>query len=73
VVNIVTPLNNYIPIILAVLLKYRRDAGIGTLIALMVPYSIALGVAWTLFLLLWVAAGIPLGPQGPLWFVPSAP
>jgi aminobenzoyl-glutamate transport protein len=73
VVNIVTPLNNYIPIILAVLLKYRRDAGIGTLIALMVPYSIALGVAWTLFLLLWVAAGVPLGPQGPLWFVPSAP
>jgi aminobenzoyl-glutamate transport protein len=73
VVNIVTPLNNYLPIILAVLLKYRRDAGIGTLIALMVPYSLALGLAWTVFLLAWVAAGIPLGPEGPLWFVPAAP
>jgi aminobenzoyl-glutamate transport protein len=72
VVNIVTPLNNYVPIIVAVLMKYRKDAGIGTLIALMVPYSLALGAAWTAFLLLWVAVGIPLGPEGPLWFVPSS-
>jgi aminobenzoyl-glutamate transport protein len=73
VVNIVTPLNNYVPIIVAVLMKYRKDAGIGTLIALMVPYSLALGLAWTAFLLAWVAAGIPLGPEGPLWFVPTVP
>ena len=73
VVNIVTPLNNYLPIILAVLLKYRQGAGIGTLIALMVPYSLALGVAWTAFLLGWVALDLPLGPDGPLWFVPGSP
>ncbi len=72
VTNIVTPLNSYIIVILAAVQKYRKNAGLGDLIALMVPYSALFFVVWTAFLLLWVAAGIPLGPGGPLQYVPPA-
>jgi aminobenzoyl-glutamate transport protein len=72
VVNIVTPLNSYLLIILAVFQKYRPKAGLGTLIALMVPYSIALGLLWTAMLLAWYFTGAPLGPDAPLHYVPGA-
>lgn len=72
VANIVTPLNSYIIVILGVVQKYRKDAGIGDLIAMMVPYSVLFFIAWTAFLLIWVGLGIPLGPFGPLTYVPPA-
>jgi aminobenzoyl-glutamate transport protein len=71
VVNIVTPLNSYLLIVLAVLQKYRPAAGLGTLISLMVPYSVVLGVVWTLLLVVWYLSGMPLGPSAPLHFTPS--
>ena len=71
VVNIVTPLNSYLLIILAVFQKYRPSAGLGTLIALMVPYSIVLGLLWTAVLVLWYVSGLPLGPDSPLHYVPG--
>jgi aminobenzoyl-glutamate transport protein len=71
VVNIVTPLNSYLLIILAVFQKYRPKAGLGTLIALMVPYSIALGLLWTALLVVWYFTGAPLGPDSPLHYVPQ--
>lgn len=71
VVNIVTPLNSYLLIILAVFQKYRPKAGLGTLIALMVPYSIVIGLVWTAMLVGWVLIGAPLGPESPLYYVPG--
>ena len=71
VVNIVTPLNSYLLIILAVFQKYRGGAGLGTLIALMLPYSLVLGIAWTLLLVAWSVTGIPLGPGAPLHYLPA--
>jgi aminobenzoyl-glutamate transport protein len=71
VVNIVTPLNSYMLIVLAVLQRYRPAAGLGTLISLMVPYSLALGVAWTALLVVWDFTGQPLGPTAPLSFAPG--
>ena len=71
VVNIVTPLNSYLLIILAVFQKYRPKAGLGTLIALMVPYSIIIGLVWTAMLVAWVLVGAPLGPESPLYYVPG--
>lgn len=70
VVNIVTPLNSYMLIVLAVLQRYRADAGVGTLLALMVPYSVVLGISWTLLLLLFYALGLPLGPGAGLHYAP---
>jgi aminobenzoyl-glutamate transport protein len=70
VVNIITPLNSYLLIILVVLQKYQRNAGLGSLMALMLPYSVVLFVAWTGFLLLWYLTGADLGPDAPLFFTP---
>ena len=70
-VNIITPLNSYMLIVLAVLQKYRPAAGLGSLIALMVPYSLALGLVWTLLLVLWYFTGLPLGPSAPLSYAPG--
>jgi aminobenzoyl-glutamate transport protein len=60
--NLVTPMLSYFPLIIALAQRYRKDAGIGTMIALMLPYSIAFLVTWTLFLLGWAGLGLPLGP-----------
>ena len=70
VVNIITPLNSYLLIVLAVLQKYREDAGLGSLVSLMLPYSLALGLAWTGFLLAWYLAGLDLGLASPLDYLP---
>lgn len=66
VVNIVTPLNSYLLIILVVLQKYKKGAGLGSLISLMLPYSVALFLLWTALLLVWMATGLPLGPGSAL-------
>jgi aminobenzoyl-glutamate transport protein len=70
VVNIITPLNSYLLIILLVLQKYQKNAGLGSLISLMLPYSVVLFVCWTGFLLLWYFMGWNLGPGAPLHVVP---
>ena len=59
--NIVTPLMPYFPLIVTFAQKYHRGTGIGTLISVMLPYSMAFLIAWTLFLLVFWAAGFPLG------------
>jgi aminobenzoyl-glutamate transport protein len=69
VTNIITPLMSYFPLILTFIHKYDPKAGIGTLIATMLPYSIAFMVAWTLLLIAWIAAGLPMGPDAPLFLV----
>ena len=62
ITNIISPLMPYLPIIIVFAKKYDRDAGIGTILASMLPYSIAFLLGWTVMLLIWVYAGIPLGP-----------
>jgi len=59
--NPIAPLNAYLVIILVAIRRFDKSAGIGTLIALLVPYCIAALVLWTAFLVLWIALGIPLG------------
>ncbi|WP_026958403.1 AbgT family transporter [Aliagarivorans taiwanensis] len=59
--NIITPLMPYFPLVVVYCQKYAKNAGIGTLVATMLPYSIALAIFWTLFLLGYWALGFPLG------------
>jgi aminobenzoyl-glutamate transport protein len=59
--NIITPLMPYFPLIVVFCQRYVKASGIGTLLALMLPFSIALLVLWTGFLLLFWVTGIPLG------------
>jgi aminobenzoyl-glutamate transport protein len=59
--NIITPLLPYFPLIVVFCQRYVKSAGIGTLMALMLPFSITLLVLWTAFLLMFFMLGIPLG------------
>jgi hypothetical protein len=54
----------YFALVVVFCQKYRRDAGIGTLLALMLPYSIVFLLAWSLLLVAWLALGLPLGVGG---------
>jgi aminobenzoyl-glutamate transport protein len=72
VTNVITPLNPDIVIILVFMQRYAPQAGIGTLVALMLPYALVFGVAWTALLVLWMGLGLPLGPEGPLVYTPPA-
>jgi aminobenzoyl-glutamate transport protein len=64
--NVITPLMAYFPLIVVFAKRYQKDAGIGTVVSLMIPYVIILSVAWTLFFLAWYLIGIPLGPGSPV-------
>jgi aminobenzoyl-glutamate transport protein len=60
--NIITPLLPYMPFILTAAQRYDRKAGAGTLISLMIPYSVTFLVFWTALLLLFYAMHWPIGP-----------
>mgnify|MGYP002783557277 CR=1 FL=1 len=60
--NIITPLMPYFPLVVVFCQKYVKGTGIGTVVALMLPYSISFLVLWTLYLLAYWGLGLPLGP-----------
>ena len=61
--NIISPLMPYFPLVVVYCQRYIKDSGIGTVAALMVPYSITFIISWTIYLLGYWALGIPLGLQ----------
>jgi aminobenzoyl-glutamate transport protein len=60
--NVVTPLASNFPLVLMFAQRYAPKAGIGTMVALMLPYTLTFTVGWTLMLVLWLQAGWPIGP-----------
>ena len=60
----------YMPLIIAFAQKYDPKIGLGTLLSMMLPYSIAFAVGWTVLLALWLLLGIPLGPGASLAYPP---
>ena len=60
--NVITPLNVYLAVMVGFAQKYQKDAGIGTIVALMLPYTAVLLFLWTLMLVAWYLFGLPLGP-----------
>ena len=66
VTNMITPLLLYFPVIIAFAQRYDKKLGIGTLISMMIPYSVAFLLAWLVMLLVWVLLGIPVGPGAPI-------
>ena len=64
--NVITPLMAYFPLIVIFTQRYRKDAGIGTVVSMMLPFVVVLSVVWTLFFIAWYLLGIPLGPGSPI-------
>lgn len=65
--NIISPLNPYFPLVLGFAVRYVPKTGIGSMIALMLPYTIAFLAAWTLLLMGWIALELPVGPGAGLF------
>ncbi len=64
--NVIGPMSPYFVMVLGFLQRCRRDAGIGTLIALTLPLCLTILVGWTLLFLGWWPLGLPLGPGTPV-------
>lgn len=62
--NIITPLMPYFPLVVVFAQRYVKKTGIGTMVSLMLPYTVGFFITWVVFLLIYWAIGIPLGLQG---------
>ncbi|MCC2617725.1 AbgT family transporter [Aestuariibacter halophilus] len=63
VTNVISPMMSYFGLILAMAARYKKDLGMGTLIATMLPYSMVFVVGWTILFYVWVfLLGMPVGP-----------
>ena len=72
VTNIITPMMSYFGLILAFATRYQKDIGVGTLIAMMLPYSVIFFIGWTALFFLWVfGLGLPVGPGAPTYYTPG--
>ncbi len=68
ITNIISPMMSFFALIIVYYQKYDSRAGIGSLIGTMLPYSFVFFIAWTLLLILWIVAGLPLGPEAGLFY-----
>lgn len=64
ITNPISPLFSYMPVILGYARKYEKDAGVGTIIAGMIPFSVTFALIWILQVIVWVVFNLPLGPGG---------
>jgi aminobenzoyl-glutamate transport protein len=64
--NVVTPLMVYLPFVVLIAQRYVKSAGLGTIIALMIPYTLLVLIAWLILFIIWFLLGIPLGPGYPV-------
>ncbi len=71
VTNIITPLNSYMVIILVVMQRFAPKGGMGTMIAMMLPYTVCFLLAWAAVIVVWLEFGWDLGIGGPLRYIPS--
>ncbi|MGL5640824.1 MAG: AbgT family transporter, partial [Paraclostridium sp.] len=60
--NIISPLMNYLGVIVVFGQKYKKDFGVGNLMSMMMPISMAFLIGWTVFAIVWALAGFPIGP-----------
>ncbi|MBU2980140.1 AbgT family transporter [Alteromonas sp. C1M14] len=71
VTNVISPMMSYFGLILAMAARYRKDVGLGTLIAMMLPYSMVFIIGWTILFFTWVfLLGMPVGPGAATYYQP---
>lgn len=71
VTNLITPMMSYFALIVTFAQKYDEKHGIGTIISTMLPYTIIILSFWIVQLIAWMLLGLPLGPDGPLLYMPK--
>ncbi len=65
--NIISPMMSYFALIIAFMQRYSAGAGLGTLVATMLPYSVTFLTGWILLLVIWILLGLPVGPGAGLY------
>ena len=68
VTNIISPMMSFFALIIVYYQKYEPKAGIGTLMATMLPYSFAFFMVWTALMIVWIWLALPLGPEAGLFY-----
>jgi aminobenzoyl-glutamate transport protein len=68
--NVISPMMTYFALIIAFMQRYQASAGLGTLVATMLPYTVVFIVGWSLMLVAWILAGLPVGPGADLYMQP---
>ncbi len=67
VTNIISTMMSYFALIIAFISKYDEKAGIGTLVAIMLPYSVAFFIVWVILFIIWFLLGLPVGPGAEIY------
>ncbi len=68
VTNVIAPMMSYFAMIVAFMERYDKKAGIGTIIATMLPYTVIFLGTWLVMLIIWILIGLPIGPGSPLFY-----
>lgn len=66
VTNIISPMMSYFALIVAFMQRYDKKAGIGTIVSVMLPYTIIFFIGWSILLMIWIWLDIPIGPGAEL-------
>ena len=66
VTNIISPMMSYFALIVAFMQRYDKQAGIGTIISTMLPYTLVFLIGWSILLVIWITLNLPIGPGAPL-------
>ncbi|NOQ47374.1 MAG: AbgT family transporter, partial [Desulfobulbaceae bacterium] len=68
VTNMISPMMSFFALIIVYYEKYDKNAGIGTLMSTMLPFSLVFFISWSLLLIVWILLNIPLGPGAGLYY-----
>jgi aminobenzoyl-glutamate transport protein len=71
VTNIISPMMSYFALVIAFIQRYEPKAGIGTVVSVMLPYSVVFLIGWSVMFAFWLTFGWPIGPGSPLDYVPA--
>jgi len=66
--NIISPMLSFFPLVIVFVQKYDKKAGIGTIIATMLPYSVVFLFVWSLLMIIWIILGLPVGPGAGIFY-----
>lgn len=61
--NVINPLLPHFALVVGFAQRWQKEAGVGTIVAMMLPYAVVTFITWTLLFFAWYLLGIPFGPS----------
>src|SRR5262249_18997400 len=60
--NVINPMLPHFALVVGFAQRWDKEAGVGTIVAMMLPYTVATFVVWTILFFAWYMLGVPFGP-----------